>query len=226
MKKITFLCLSLFFLLATSCTKKEDNELKAYEDTADEIEITDYFAAGIIGESDGVYLVQFLEKNKAVFYNNQDVLRGSYKIENNILTAVFNVSGYERKIHFHWNADKQIRFSYYEEQDTPIFATGKLIKISETNQFTGKTFQGQEFRQSRKLLKEKYFYKFNDDGKTFGVGETSEGITFDRNYQLLNSSVYRYVKGRVYEIGFVDGETLHIYGTRPAIYSGTYNQVK
>lgn len=219
--------LSFLFVLAfLSCSKEENISTPT---TSEEVfDLREYFAAGTLGTTSGVYTISFLEKGKAILHIPDADFVGTYKVENKILEVKINESENYRIFKFYLNDLNEIRFSYYEE-DTPYLATGKLLKINTENPFKNKAFQGTELRMGRPLPND-IFYKFSEDGKKIGFGETLSDITPEYKLDFINSSVFRYSwhSNNSYKgIGFIDGEEVKISSKRGRnTYSGVYNLVK
>lgn len=225
MKKLLKLSFLLIVFLV-SCTKKEyiyfDENGKIPNS---EFELKNYFVAGIFGDKNSVYAIQFLEKGKAIWHFGTANYVGTYKLENKILNIEINEEENKRIFKFHLNAINEIKFSYSQSEYVPYFVTGKLLKNPDENQFVGKTFQGSELKHSgvgASVFKEKWYYTFGTD-KKMGTGEVKSDIIPNQKIEFLNNAVFRVGA----EMGYIDGDIFFTSSERTRIfYSGVYNLVK
>ena len=92
---------NIFFILATSifigCSKdKPVEEIVLQQETKKEFDIKERFIAGVLGDKNkSVFLIKFLEKEKAIFMNSSQEFIGKYKLTDKILEfEVDDVSNY------------------------------------------------------------------------------------------------------------------------------------
>lgn len=216
--------LLIFFLGLTSCSKEEKPTVNTENQTS--LDLKDYFLVGTIGSSNSVYMIKFLDQGKAIFYNSSSNLVGQYSLEKDLLTFEVKDEANYRLIKCFLDKENQVRFTYYQALKMPYLSDGKLLKIADENQFAGKTFSGTEYRMGTNVQAEKWFYKFDDKGEHYGVGEVSSDITPDREIEFLNNSVFRYKASGITEMGYIDNQTLKVSSVRGLYFSGTYDLVK
>lgn len=204
--------------LGLSCSKDKEEETPVVNET---IDLTQYFVGGVLGANKSVYVVQFLENNRAVFVNSSIKLVGEYTLKDNELTVEINDPNNYRIMKYFLDKDNQITFSYYQALQMPYLSTGQLLKVTDENQFAGKTFKGAELRMGKEFRQE-WFYKFDEKGKKYGTGEALTDITPNITMEFLNGAVFHYKNGSISEIGFINGSVLTTSRVDGLFYSGTY----
>lgn len=225
MKKLLTLVAFLTLATLTFVACSDDDKITAdLTNKKDSLYLQDYFIGGTLGSSNkSVFIVQFLENNKALFINSSSKYSGKYKQEDKLITMEVNDPGNYRIMKFLLDDKNQIRMSYYQALDNPYLTQASLIKLQDTNQLAGKKFMGAEYKWG-KLNIEDYLYQFDEKGLSYGADKSSETITTDKRVELLNNSAFRYIDGKYAVIGYVAGDSLTVFKNDMLYYFGVFKQ--
>ncbi|WP_410221145.1 hypothetical protein [Pedobacter sp.] len=222
--KILFTVL-ISILMSTGCKKDHNDENK----TEKPFVITEFFVGGTLTPASksytSVFFINFLENNKAVFISSGNNLTGDYILTDNELVFEVKDPNNYRLVKFSLDKDKKITSAYYKALTTEYAATGDLIPVTESNQLSGKTFKGEEFKMGPVTNRQGLIYNFNKTSTTYGSG--TEAATIDNtlnSYTLINGCAFKYVNGSTTELGFVTNKKLTVFRYSGLYYFGKYDQ--
>lgn len=223
MKKHIYVLAWLFMVMLTFIACQDDkNEMSNVIENKQTIELTNYFIGGTLGgSSKSVFVVQFLENNKALFIDSSTKYSGRYRLEDKLLTIEVNDPRQYRIMRFLLDDNQQIKFSYYQALDNAYLTQAALIKVADTNQLAGKRFVGSEYRMGRVNIAE-YQYRFDENGVLYGADSANENIVPDKRIELINPSVFRYIDGRFSILGFTAGDSLTVFKNDFMNYFGVF----
>lgn len=224
--KLSLLALSAIALV--SCRNNDREDIT----TEEAFSITNHIIAGTTVSSKGsknksVYIIKFLENNKAVFMNSTSDLAGEYQLtKDSLIVTITDPSNY-RVAKFSINDKKELTSAYYKALKLEYKdVTGVLIKKESTNQFAKKLFKGDEYKWGN-LNNKDFHYKFNDEGTKYGSGTDLSSINIDKEItENIGNTAFRYKNGNISEIGFVNGDSLTVFKHHGLYHFGTYKLVK
>ncbi|RWU10586.1 hypothetical protein [Pedobacter chitinilyticus] len=222
--KALFIILSVTFM-SSGCKKDHHDEETTPEKP---FVITEHYIAGTLTQKTGskyssVFFIQLLKDGKATFINSSATnLSGTYTLTDTEL--VFEVTGGNARIaKFTLDKDKKVTSAYYKALTTEYEATGELLPVKETNELTGKTFKGDEYKMGEVSNRTGLNYSF---GAT-AYGSGTDATTIDKttnNYTLIGGSGFKYVNGSNVELGFVSNKKLTVFRVSGLYYYGKYTQ--
>lgn len=221
--RIWFLTVVLSSMIA--CTKEETKKEELPKpDLTKEFDITEHFIAGTLGDKvKTVYLINFLEKGKAVFLNSSQEFIGNYTLTKDTLTFEVNDEANYRIAKFGLNDKREVTSAYYKALKTEYTATADLLSIPEENQLAGKVFKGEEYKFGEPF-RPVFHYKFNEKGTHYGSGTDANEITPDRKIELINNCAFRFKDTGISEIGYLSADTLTVFKSQGLYYFGRYKQ--
>ncbi|CEN53943.1 hypothetical protein ACF3OB_00410 [Capnocytophaga canis] len=219
--RISFLATIL--IIMSSCTKDEQLQKP---DLEKEFDITEHFIAGTIGDKNkSVYVINFLEKGKAVFLNSSQELIGNYTLTKDSLIFEIKSDSNYRIAKFALNDKKQVTSAYYRALKKVYPATATLVSIPEENQLVGKVFKGEEYKFGESF-RPVFHYKFDEKGTHYGSGVDVNAVTPNKKLELINNCVFRFKDTGISEIGYFVGNTLTVFRYQGLYYFGEYELQK
>jgi len=191
--------------------------------------LTDHYVAGTLTPKSNtyssVYLISFLQNNKAVFIGSGNNLTGDYRLTKDSLIVEISDPNNYRIARFGINENHELTSAYYRALTMEYGATGTLVPIAATNQLAGKTFKGEEMKMGPTSFRKDLLYRFNVAGTSYGSGVDPATINPDANsFELINNSTFKYKQGSTTELGFVVDQKLTVFRQSGLFYFGTYTQ--
>lgn len=189
-------------------------------------DIKQFFVAGTTTPPSGsyrsVYLIKFLEENKAVIISSGPDFTADYSLTKDSLTVTVSDPQNYRTYRYSVDGKHNITSAYYKALTMEYKTTGSMIPISANNLLAGKTFKGEEFKMGPVSFRKDLYYKFSSDGKSFGTG-LDLGMIDEKAfpYDLINGAAFKSKSGNTTQIGFFT-DSLTVFRSSGLYYFGNY----
>lgn len=222
--KTLFIILSVTFM-SSGCKKDHSHEENEPEKP---FVITEHYIAGTLTQKTGskyssVFFIQLLKDSQALFINSSaNNLSGTYTLTDTEL--IFEVTGGNARIaKFTLDKNKKVTSAYYKALTMEYEATGELLPIKTTNELSGKTFKGDEYKMGETVNKTGLNYSFG--ATAYGSGTDLASIDKNTNtYTLIGGSGFKYINGSNVELGFLSNKKLTVFRVSGLYYYGKYDQ--
>ncbi|WP_264845592.1 hypothetical protein [Capnocytophaga catalasegens] len=220
---------NMFFILVLSifisCSKETTPEEKITQpEIKKEFDIKEHFIAGVLGDKNkSVYLIKFLEKEKAIFMNSTQEFIGKYKFTDKTLEFEVDDPNNYRIAQFTFDENYNVISSYYRALQMEYPSKSVLLSIPDKNLLAGKTFVGKEYKfgaEDKPIL----HYKFDETGTKYGSAVDLNTLTTNRKIELINNCAFRFKDKGISEIGFINKDVLTVFRVQGLYYFGEYKE--